>query len=59
LELVGISKRPLIAGKSSAELRQFITEGLQKREPFYEKAAYSLSGSIEDTVNQIFELITD
>ena len=59
LELVGISKRPLLAGKSRDELRQFIAEGLQKREPFYEKAAYSLSGSIEDTVNQIFELITD
>ena len=57
LELVGISKRPLLAGKSSDELRQFITEGLQKRESFYEKAAYSLSGSIEDTVENSLKLL--
>ena len=59
LELVGVSKRPILAGKTGIELRQFIAEGLAKREIFYEKATHSLSGSIEDTVNQIFQLVNN
>lgn len=35
----GRAKRPLIAGKSDEELRAFITEALDKRMPFYSKAA--------------------
>jgi Shikimate kinase len=58
LELIGTSKRPLLAGKNSVELREFIAAGLAKREPYYEKAAYSLSGSIEETVTKIHKLIT-
>lgn len=57
LELIGFSKRPLLAGKNSAELRSFIAEGLSKRAPFYEKARFSLSGSIQDTVEAVCELI--
>jgi len=57
LEAIGGNKRPLIANRKGEELRQFIAEGLAGREPFYEKAAYSLSGSIEDTVEEICELI--
>lgn len=57
LEAIGGNKRPLLANRKGEELRQFIAEGLAGREPFYEKAAYSLSGSIEDTVEEICELI--
>ena len=57
LEAIGGNKRPLLANRKGEELRMFIAEGLAKREPFYEKAAYSLSGSIEDTVEEICELI--
>ena len=57
LELVGINKRPLLAGKSSTELRQFIAEALSKREPFYSKATYALSGDINLVVNEISELV--
>jgi shikimate kinase len=57
LELIGTSKRPLLAGKNSVELREFIAEGLAKREPYYEKACHSLSGTIEETVIKIYKLI--
>ena len=59
LEFIGVSKRPLLANRKVDELRRFIAEGLAKREPFYEKAAYSLSGDIDETVEKIFKLITD
>jgi shikimate kinase len=56
LELIGVSKRPLLANRKGEELRQFIAEGLNKRELFYTKAAYSLSGSIEQTVEDVCEI---
>jgi shikimate kinase len=56
LEAIGGNKRPLIASKKGEELRQFIAEGLSGREPFYDKAVYSLSGSIEETVEEICKL---
>ena len=37
--------RPLLRGKSQEELITFIREQLEKREPFYTKAAYSLDVS--------------
>ena len=33
-------KRPLIQGKSSEELHDFVETGLKKREPFYNQAAF-------------------
>ena len=58
LEAIGISKRPLLANRKGEELRRFIAEGLSKRESFYEKANYSLSGNINETVEKICELLT-
>jgi len=56
LELIGVSKRPLLANRKGEELRQFIAEGLGKREPFYTQATFSLSGSIEQTVEDVCKI---
>ena len=37
------TERPLIAGKSKAELVRFIQESLKKRKPFYEQAQIRIS----------------
>jgi len=57
LEAIGVSKRPLLANRKGEELRRFIAEGLSKRESHYEKANYSLSGDIDETVEKICELL--
>lgn len=46
-------KRPLIAGKSGVELRQFIESGLQQREQYYQQAQLILDGSEMDIVDKI------
>lgn len=38
-------KRPLLAGKNDEELKQFITDALRVREPFYTKAAISFDSN--------------
>ncbi len=38
------NQRPLLAGKSDDELRNFISSQLKKREPFYSKAEMSVDG---------------
>lgn len=50
------TERPLIKGKSPAELHGFIEALLAKRRPFYEKARYILKGS-EITSAQVVELL--
>jgi shikimate kinase len=49
-------ERPLIKGKTTEELRQFIGELMQKRRPFYEKARYILKGK-EILPAQITEIV--
>ena len=51
------AKRPLIATKKGDELRQFIAEGLEKREPFYTQANYSVAGDVSAVVKEIVEII--
>ncbi|HEY5591769.1 MAG TPA: shikimate kinase [Paludibacter sp.] len=51
------NKRPLLAERKGEELRQFIADGLAKREPFYIQATYAVSGDIESEVSQIYELV--
>jgi shikimate kinase len=53
LESSHANKRPLLAERKGEKLKQFISEALAKREPFYSQAAYSVSGEIESTVSQI------
>ena len=46
-------ERPLLKGKSSEELIAFIREQLEKREPFYSKARYTLDVSLMDNYEKI------
>ena len=46
--MMGKTERPLIKGKSKEELMDFIKEQLQKREPFYTKARFTLDVSLMD-----------
>ena len=51
--LMGKVERPLIKGKSPEELIAFIREQLQKREPYYTKAKYTLDVSLMDNYEKI------
>jgi shikimate kinase len=46
-------ERPLLKGKSSEELIAFIREQLDKREPSYSKAKYTLDVSLMDNYEKI------
>ena len=45
--------RPLLHGKSPEQLITFIREQLEKREPFYSKARYTLDVSLMDNYEKI------
>lgn len=45
-----VNKRPLIQGKSEAELLDYVSENLEKREPFYSEA--EIVFTTEDLVNK-------
>ena len=51
--LMGKVERPLIKGKSREELLTFIREQLERREPFYTKARYTLDVSLMDNYDKI------
>ena len=51
--LMGKVERPLIKGKSPEELITFIRQQLEKREPFYTKAKYTLDVSLMDNYEKI------
>ena len=64
--LMGKGDRPLLKGKSPEQLIQFIREQLEKREPFYAKARYTLDVSLMDnyekikiTIDKLKELLSD
>lgn len=46
-------ERPLIKGKSQEELLTFISEQLERREPYYSKARYTLDVSLMDSYDKI------
>ena len=46
-------ERPLLKGKSPEELIAYITEHLQTRTPFYEKARYVLDVNVLDSYDKI------
>ena len=50
---MGKVERPLLKGKSKEELLTFIKEQLEKREPFYTKARYTLDVSLMDNYDKI------
>lgn len=51
--------RPLIAGKSDEELRQFIMESLAKREPYYSHARHILDVNLLDCLKKINESVDE
>ena len=50
---MGKVERPLIKGKSPEELISFIRQQLDKREPYYSKAKYTLDVSLMDNYEKI------
>ena len=46
-------ERPLLKGKTPDELITFIREQLEKREPFYSKARYTLDVNLLDNYEKI------
>lgn len=50
---MGRSVRPLLLDKTPDEVRAFIVEQLDKREPFYSKARYTLDVNLLDNHNKI------
>ena len=46
-------ERPLLKGKSPEELITYIEEHLKEREPFYNKAKYSLDVNLMDDFDKI------
>lgn len=54
---MGKGVRPLLAGKSKEELLDFITEQLQKREPFYMKANHIFDVTLMDSNVKVDETI--
>ena len=51
--LMGKVERPLLKGKSPEELIAYITEHLEQREPFYQKARYTLDVNVLDDYDKI------
>ncbi len=51
--LMAKTERPLLKGKSPEELITYIEEHLKEREPFYNKAKYSLDVSLMDDFDKI------
>ena len=59
LETSKANKRPLLAERKGEELRQFIADGLAKREPYYSNAQLVISGDFETAVEEIIKKITN
>ncbi len=59
LEHSRAGKRPLIAGKSGEELRQFIEDGLRQREQYYLQAKLILAGSDDEIIEKIWKALGD
>ena len=57
LESSRANKRPLLANRKGKELQEFISEGLTKREGFYNNAHISTVGSDEEIIGQIYQYI--
>ena len=51
--LMSKNDRPLLKGKSSEELIAYIREQLERREPYYSKARYTLDVSLMDNHEKI------
>ena len=55
---MGKSVRPLLQNKTSEEVKVFINEQLQVRDPFYSKAKYTLDVNLMDNYEKIKIFVT-
>lgn len=55
---MGKSVRPLLQNKTSEEVKVFINEQLQVREPYYSKAKYTLDVNLMDNYEKIKIFVT-
>ncbi len=55
--LVAKVKRPLVEGKSPEELKDYITEMLQLREPYYRQADYTFDSDDYESVEAVDEAV--
>lgn len=55
---MGKTERPLLKGKTPDELIAFIREQLEKREPYYEKAQYTLDVNLMDNYEKIHTTVS-
>ena len=55
---VATFNRPILQGKSEEELRQFITEALKKRLPYYSQATYRFDANQLESRPQIAESVS-
>ncbi len=58
LEISKANKRPLLFDRKGEELKKIIAEGLAKREPFYNQAAFVINGNDANIISTICEKIT-
>ena len=56
--LIGKTERPLLKDKTPEELIAYITNHLQQREPYYQKAAYTLDVTVLDDGDKINGSVT-
>jgi len=52
-------ERPLLKGKSPDELRDFVTQQLEEREPFYAKASHIIDVNVLDSFEKISLVVED
>ena len=50
---MGKTERPLLKNKTAEEMQRFISEQLEKREPFYAKAKHTLDVNLLDNYDKI------
>ena len=50
-------QRPILQGKTDEDLRTFIVEALDKREPFYSQARYRFDAGYLESRSQISESV--
>lgn len=52
-------ERPLLKGKTPAQLRTYIIEQLAQREPFYNKAQHTIDVNVLDSFDRISQVVDD
>lgn len=55
---MGKGVRPLLVGKTDEELRQYIVDSLEKRNPFYTKARHIIDIDVMDSFDKIDDTVS-